>query len=354
MIERRNFLAGLGVVAVGSMAPGFGRAGLARPPEPFVSNRNYFFYGAGQPIHGLHVTIDVDEDIVAPDAMSLQLNCSSPADADCVYQQYCIGMNPSWGDDLGFNWTLENFPSKAFRWKLHQSIGLPCSSGSTEADCHGNLYNLHPPNKTFATYPGVKNDRIPAGFKLRFDLIDGPGGAVIGANYTIVDAQGRSTTNGPRAHDFDYVRTSTKVGPDGVAPILALQLGIVGFANGAHTQLKSGAGRITYESTTPLTPLDGLADHPDVFQGGGTVEQANIRYSKLDAGPARKFVQQFYLAGSQHDDDQTTTYSGPTEGAVCPRGQTYNSLSQSCGVGNGRIITNDRAPPPRQSLQQPR
>ncbi len=350
MIERRKFLTGLGLVAVGSMTPGLGRAGMAQPPQPFVSNNNYNFYGGGQPIRGLRVTVDVDEDMVVPDAMSLQLNCSSPADADCVYQQYCIRMNPSWGDDLGFSWEIDNFPTKKYRWDLHQHIGLPCSSGSTEADCHGNLYNLFPPKQTFATYPGVKNDRIPAGFKIITDLIDGPGGSIIGANFTIVDAQGRATTNKPRLPDNYFVRTSTKISGKGMAPNMAFQLDMVGIDNGAKTKLKSGAGTITYEANLPLTPLASMADHADVFHGAGTEEQSNIRYSKLDEGPSRKFVQKFFLAGSQHDDDRTTTNDGPIEGAACPRGQTYNSLSKSCGVGNGRIICNDKAPP----LQQPR
>jgi len=349
-MKRGTFVRGVGLVAAGTLSPVLARAGtLATPPGDFASNRNYFIYGGGEPIRKLRVTVHVDQDIVAPGAMSMQLNGNSPALAECVYQQYCTNFTPQ-TETLRIAWSIENFPSTAYRWDLHQHTGLPCNvPNPQEGTCKGNLYNYPLVKVPFTKFSGP-SDRIPAGFKIITDLIDGPGGSIIGANFTIVDAQGRATTNKPRLPDNYFVRTSTKISGKGMAPNMAFQLDMVGIDNGAKTKLQSGAGTITYEANLPLTPLASMADHADVFHGAGTEEQSNIRYSKLDEGPSRKFVQKFFLAGSQHDDDRTTTNNGPIEGAACPRGQTYNSLSKSCGAGNGRIISNDKAPP----LQQPR
>ena len=93
-------------------------------------------------------------DIVAPGAMSFQLNVSSPANAKCVWQQYCTALDPKWGDSLGIGWSIENFPSKEFRWKLHNDVGLPCNGGTDEATCKGNLYNYPPKKGPFYTAPG--------------------------------------------------------------------------------------------------------------------------------------------------------------------------------------------------------
>jgi hypothetical protein len=56
-------------------------------------------------------------------------------------------------------------------------------------------------------------------------------------------------------------------GPEGVAPILAFQMNLVGLVSGLHATLPSGAGRITYEATTTLTAEGSLAGLPGVYIG---------------------------------------------------------------------------------------
>jgi hypothetical protein len=372
LLLRRDFITRVGLVATaGALAPMLGRAGdasrlegarqmappelgqiddwsdadqarLAPPPHPFVSNHNYFITGDGKPILGLKVTIDVLEDIVAPGAMSFQLNASSPADAKCVYQQYCTALDPKWGDSLGIGWSIENFPSKAFRWKLHSDVGLPCNGGTDEATCKGNLYNYPPKKGPFYTASGP-SDRIPAGYKIKYELMDGPEGAIIGAKYSVVDNHGRETSTGPIAiHKFDFAGTSKLVGPDGVAPNMAFQLNMCGLHGGQHTELQSGGGTITYEATTPLTPMASTASLTNVYQGVSTVESSNLVYSRLLAGPQQKIVQKFGLPRTAGQAQQGGRAAGDTD---CPRGQTYNSLAKQCEVGGGRAITYDQAPP---------
>jgi hypothetical protein len=334
MMKRVTFVRGAGLVAVGSLTPALARAGeIAPPPSDFSSNRNYLMYGGGQPIRGLRVTIDVDKDIVAPGSMSMQLNCNSPANANCVYQQYCTNYGPT-SDKLQIAWSIENFPSKTFRWHLHNTIGLPCSNNATtEAACKGNLFNYPLTKVPFSTF-SAPSDRIPAGFKIIFELFDDAGGAIVGAKYTVVDDQGNHQSSGRQnIHAFTFAGTQKRVGPDGVAPILAFQMNLVGKHGGVHTRLTSGAGRITYEASAPLTP-EGSRALPGVYQSG-TGETSNIAYSRLQAAPRRRIVQRFGVPG--------TPNVGPAA-SLCPIGEVYDPNLQRCE--RARTITHD-TPPPR-------
>ncbi len=317
---------------------------MAPAPQGFSSNSNYFMYGGGKPIRSLRVTIEADQDIVAPQGMSMQLNCNSPAQANCAYQQYVTNFDPSKWSTLGIVWIMENFPSSPSRWHLHKTIGFPCNTANaTESTCSGNLFNYPVgPRTPFARFP-VASDRIPAGFKLIYELIDDAGGAVIGAKYTVVDARGRRHSTGPHLiRTFQYAGMKRRVGPEGVAPILAFQMNLVGLGSGLHTTLTSGAGRIIYEATTALTAEGSLAAMPGVYQAtGGTLESSNITYSPVPAAPNRKIVQNFSVprvAGGGVDS---------IGAASCPKGQSYNSLDKKCEIGRGKVIINDKAPPGR-------
>ncbi len=332
-MNRGTFVRGVGLVAAGSFTPVLARAGdIAPPPQGFSSNRNYLIYGGGAPIRGLRVTIDVEQDIVAPGAMSMQLNGNSPADANCVYQQYCTNFGPT-SDKLQIAWSIENFPSKKYRWQLHETIGLPCSNNATaEETCKGNLFNYPLPKVPFSTF-SAPSDRIPRGFKIIYELMNDAGGAIVGATYTVVDNRGNRQTSGRQdIHTFKFVGTQTLVGHDGVAPILAFQMNLVGKHGGAHTTLTSGAGTITYEASAPLTPVGSLHGITGVYRSG-TQETSNIAYSTLQAAPARKIVQSFGVPAAAHMGSAAPS---------CPGGQVYNPALQRCEPLH---LTNDKAPP---------
>ncbi len=142
MIARRGFIIGGGAIAARTLSPlaalaqapatpnelhEVDRSVLEPPPANFTSNHNYFIHAGGQPIRGLSVTIAVTEDIDAPTGLNMQLNCNSQDGAACVYQQYCMGIDPKFKTRLG--WSNENFPSREFRWALHKKHGLILRSG---------------------------------------------------------------------------------------------------------------------------------------------------------------------------------------------------------------------------------
>ncbi len=306
MLERRRFLQGLGVMLAGSVIPATGFAdalpgaantsadpssGLAPPPKHFSSNHNYFLYAGGAPIQGLTVTIEVTADMVSPTGLNLQLNAYSPAGANCTWQQYCMGMSPKHETRLG--WSNENFPSADFRWKLHNTVGSPCGvPAPTEKTCKGDIFNHN--TGEVGIFPSMTN-RIPAGSRIIWELISGASGEILGATYSFVDPKGHKGSSGPQLiSSFDIHGTHVPVGADALAPILTFQLNIVGLNNGAHATLSSGAGRIIYEATTPLT-AEGKQPAGTSGKGVFTEESSNIVYQPVPAGAATKIVQPFAI-----------------------------------------------------------
>lgn len=81
----------------------------------------------------------------------------------------------------------------------------------------------------------------------------------------------------------------------------------------------------------------------------GTVESSNLVYSQLPSGASRQFVQRFARRDHLNDPAGTTATSaaatGPiANGAACPPGQTFNSLSKGCQSGRGHTVDYDQAP----------
>ncbi|HEY6239863.1 MAG TPA: hypothetical protein VIW78_03425, partial [Burkholderiales bacterium] len=128
----------------GAKAPGAAELMIphpAPPPVPFDSNHNYVMYGGGVPIFGVVITIDIKEDLVAHDGMSMQLNCvSGPANANCIWQQYVTGLDPrAKSPNLRVGSSIENFPSSAYRVQQNADIGLHVTKDAK--GLHGDLFN---------------------------------------------------------------------------------------------------------------------------------------------------------------------------------------------------------------------
>ena len=65
----------------------------APQPNQLGSNHNYYFFAGGQPIRGIVVTLEVTEELFAPEGVGLQLNGYGPQGAGCAWQQYVVGVN---------------------------------------------------------------------------------------------------------------------------------------------------------------------------------------------------------------------------------------------------------------------
>lgn len=294
MIGRREFVQGAGWLALQTLSPDGASAAepapaaeRAPPPDKLASNHNYFLFAGGGPIRGLIVTLEVTEEIIAPNGFSIQLNGYGPPDAGCVWQQYIVGVSHDPARPLTLDWTIENWPSKDLHEKLVRTAGMKD---------HNDLFNVHAraygPLPTFAAPSG----RLPAGYRIRWELLSDakdPDGLAIGAIFSFTDNHGRTWSSGPRKIlDFDYNHTNVRVTREALAALTAFELNIVGITNGLYAFIESGAGTITYEASTPMTPQ---FQQPKAVsdQGGVTAEASNVRYGELAGTPGKKFVQTF-------------------------------------------------------------
>ena len=255
MIGRREFAQGAGWLVLQTLAPGGGRRRTrARgrtepPPDKLASNHNYFLFAGGGPIRGLIVTLDVTEEIIAPNGFTIQLNGYGPPDAGCVWQQYIVGVSHDPARPLTLDWTIENWPSKDLHEKLVRTAGMKDVN---------DLFNVHA--KAYGPLPtfSAPSGRLPAGYRIRWELLSDakdPDGLAIGAIFSFTDNHGRTWSSGPRKIlDFDYNHTNVRVTREALAALTAFELNIVGITNGLYAFIELGAGTITYEASTPMTP----------------------------------------------------------------------------------------------------
>ena len=305
MFMRRRVIQGLGLMAAlpgaASARPshpdgaggGAGAGGaLAPPPAHFVSNHNYTMCAATPEIRGLKVTVHVEEDIVAPTGMSFQLNVHSPKASDCYWQQYMLRVMPVAGKGLQIGWSIENWGTKAFVDQLIGANAMTCRPSSLVGGSCENQPVVNEGDDAFATYASVANDTIPAGYKLRFELVDDASGKVNAVKFTVTPKGGKDTTSGAlllTSYPLFRATNKNKHAPDTVlAANAGFQMEIVGFNKGASTVMSSGKGKIVYEATTPLHPV---GDFGEVQ----TAESSNLVYAELPAAPNKKVVQKFGL-----------------------------------------------------------
>jgi len=131
---------------------------------------------------------------------------------------------------------------------------------------------------------------IPQGWTIQLAL-QYLGGGVSGMSNLVWDAAG--VTQGEQTYTLinQPMSNGNTIQEDDLAPILALQLVIVGYANGADPVLTSGAGTITCTSSTPMTVRTSWP--PNGSGNGGTGENSNSTYGVMPAAASTRFVQSF-------------------------------------------------------------
>ena len=210
------------------------------------SNSNYVFDNGCSPIPSPTVSIQVSEAMAASNGFGFQLNAYSPKGGVCAYQQYCIVLTPQ--GQLEVN--VDNWPV----------------SGN-------NLLN----DWALLATPGT----VKAGDALSMSLTTDASGNVTACTYGYNSA---SLTI--------QLSTIANFQPSYLAPIVAFELDLVGPFNGESTVLSTGAGTITYASSSDMTPL---TTEPSACTEttAVTAETANSQYGALPTAPAKAFTQSF-------------------------------------------------------------
>ena len=244
---------------------------LAPPSGGLGSASNYVLYSNCNQLSGVSIAIDVTEDLVAaPPAagqqhgFSFQLNAYSPKNQAnpqdpewIVWQQYIIGVGRTAVVGAVNNWTAASLSGE-------QTINSPA------------LVLTHPPHP----------DMVPAGTQLTITLSTDQHGAVNGVTFASTPGQSQSLMLTSLTKTSGGAVTSADL-----APIVALELNLVGPGDRKVANLISGAGTITYAAANPLEPRDGLP--PCVASDVGTGESSNSVYGELPSTPSTSLTQSF-------------------------------------------------------------
>jgi hypothetical protein len=275
--------------------PAQAKATLALPPpprseqhgvlQPFGGNNQYILYGGPSPdsdrhvpLLGLVIDIAISEPIVvAPNSLPIgfQVNgYSQHGDNTIGAQQFAVRM---WPNSSQLNSIAENWPP-----------GYPANPNLS------NVINLSPSaNKV----PLPNETTIPAGWTIRIKFQYYQGGDLI-SGYTcsvIDDATGTQV-----GHSLDIplfgqpLANGTGTIKEGdLAQCVAFEVVLVGFWNGAIATLTSGAGTITYKSTTPLLAITQWPTESDASSNIYTQEDTNSTYGLMPAQASTHIVQSF-------------------------------------------------------------
>ena len=242
------------------------------PSAGLGSSSNYILW-SGQtpgtayiPLLGIVVTIDVTEDLVGTPPCSFQLNAYSPrGDGVEFWQQYGISMAPSSNQLNSF---AENWPP----------------SGP-------NLFNIEPAG--FITLPN--DTTIPKGYKIVVEL-SYLSQNISGSVCTVYDGSGTKLGSQTITLIGQPLATGGTISASDLAPIVAFQLDIVGWADSVKTVFSSGAGTITYSAKTLMEVQSSV---PPDAEGFPTAEQSNSQYGELPSDSRFTFIQSFSVSAEK-------------------------------------------------------
>jgi hypothetical protein len=239
-------------------------------------NANYHLHSGCNPVTDLSVTMEITKEIVSDIGFSFQLNCYSPQNANCVWQQYGFTIRTTDNSPITLNWFIDNWPSPAFT----QSLNLPPG------------YNIINNRDTMLSLSG---DTVPAGYKFTINLKYDKKENVNGVTFIIVDSTGKSTTKDIMLESLNYAsptHNGKQVTADGLAPIYAFELNTVGPVNGKDSYFSSGAGTITYSASSSLYVAN-KDPNCTAVRSTITMESSNCVYAPLLAGPSKTITQSF-------------------------------------------------------------
>ncbi len=247
---------------------------VAQPGAGLRSGSNYFLASNCAHLAGVQVLIGITEDLVtaAPtgtpqnkqQGFAFQFNCSSSVPANpqnaewTVWQQYIIG--------IGGNSMLcaaNNFTAASLSG--NQSIDFPAQQVATLA----------------------RANTIPAGSTISIQLTFDSAGNVTGGTFNLTPGG----TPKPIVLTSGKLSSGEQITTADLAPITAFELNLVGPGDYQHAHFVSGAGKIVYLASLPLTALSSLPTC--VANNATTGESSNSAYGLLPSGSSFVVSQTF-------------------------------------------------------------
>jgi hypothetical protein len=250
---------------------------VATPPAKLGGHSNYVMgtNDCSTILKDVVVTIDITEDLVVSSSSAVpgfgfQLNANSQAsgaetsasDAPFVWQQYFIRVHDDFIDEIN-NWNRAALAVKkpTISSQIPFTVpGFPTSAATTT---------------------------LPAGYKLKFALINDGAGNITECDFTVTNKKGESNTQ-----KFGLVAVAGALSKE-LAPIVAFQMDLVGVTGGTDSTFTSGAGTITYTASTSFSALQGIPKC--AASGTNTLENSNSVYGPMPTGSKTSFVQAFAI-----------------------------------------------------------
>jgi hypothetical protein len=228
------------------------------PAAGLGSNSNYFLHDNCCFIRNLSVEIHITRNLNcestsgAQRGFGFQVNAYSPRGQNVVFQQYVLACIDNELIGAIDNWPLEgpNIINKGVNL-----LALPSSN-------------------------------IPAGIMLNIALTNDPADNVVGVTFRVSDDRGLS-----KANVTQNLLALPNISSDDVAPIVALQLNLVGPIGGETATLSSGEGEFIFSSANQLSVS---SDEPSCIEAGfTTAETANSFYGNIISLATGELTQSF-------------------------------------------------------------
>jgi hypothetical protein len=254
------------------------------------SNNNYLLavspttqFGCN-PIDNLKVSFKVTKNMVAVvtpagggtptqnGGFSMQLNAYNPAGPATSWMQYVLQISGNAIEAQVQYWNIAAF-NNCINNCNQNCVNQGGNVNQCQAQCPGQCVNPQTQTVNLSQHVlDLSSNTIPAGYVLEIDLNNDGVGNITGANFSVTDNNGNTksaTVPLDANHQF---------------PIVAFQVNFVGPGNTSNSQFSSGAGTITYgTSSGQLCAEGGLPDVCSKSSGSSTptAETSNATYSTI-------------------------------------------------------------------------
>jgi len=242
-----------------------GAGGSVSTTSPFGSGSNFSLSSNCNPLTDVAVSIEITQDVIftghgkpvsgnSISGFTFQLNCFSPPQFKDVAQQYVMGCRGGTVFGQVNNWKVDPKDPNKFDQLINDEADLSSVSGH----------------------------KMSTGWRLVISLSNDSSGNITGATFLAINPKGNNAG-----------KQSISIGKSNQAPIMGLEMVLVGPGNGESTTLSSGAGSFQYLASSLLSASVGL---PPCVQPSSTVETANSLYGPISSDASNVLTQGFSIA----------------------------------------------------------